>query len=103
MNNETKTVNMQESAASKKLTYEQLEQVANNLNQRCNMLYQQLQKAENAIAEYNEIGMLLDIIKQAEHFNSDFIERCTNKIEELIVKALDASEQQVEEKEPEQN
>ena len=84
---------------NEKLTYEQLEQVAGNLNQRCNMLYQQLQQAQNTIAEFNEIGMLLDVIKQAEQFNPNFIDRCAKKIEELITKALDESEKQQEQNE----
>lgn len=77
-----------------KLNYEQLEQVAGSLNQRCNMLYQQLQQAQNTIAEFNEIGMLLDVLKQAEQFSSQFVERCASKIEELITKAMDESEKQ---------
>ena len=53
---------------------------------------------QNAIAEFNEIGMLLDVLGKSEHFNEKFITRCSNKIEELITKAMDASEKQEEEK-----
>lgn len=107
MEKKSKKVEMKSSVNSgkqnEKLTYEQLEQVANSLNQRCNLLYQQLQKAQNTIAEFNEIGVLLEILKQAEHFNSEFVDRCSNKIEELITKALDNSEKQEKEQAEEEN
>lgn len=98
MEKKSKEVKIDGAANSKseKVSYEQLEQIASNLNSRCNMLYQQLQQAQNTIAEFNEIGMLLDVIKQAEQFNPSFIERCANKIEELITKALDESEKQAQ-------
>lgn len=98
MDRKSKEVEMAAASGNKqeKLTYEQLEKVANDLNNNCNMLYRQLQQAQNTIAEFNEIGMLLDVIKQAEQFNPNFIDRCAKKIEELITKALDESEKQQE-------
>lgn len=90
-------------AKQEKLTYEQLEKVANDLNNNCNMLYRQLQQAQNTIAEFNEIGMLLDVLKQAEQFSPDFIERCANKIEGLITAALDESEKQQKAQNQEKN
>ena len=98
MEKKSKEVKMSAANGSdqKKVSYEQLEQIAGNLNNRCNMLYQQLQQAQNTIAEFNEIGMLLDVIKQAEQFSPEFIDRCAKKIEELITKALDESEKQQE-------
>ena len=103
MDKKSKEVKMDEGKQNQKLSYEQLEKVANDLNNNCNMLYRQLQQAQNTIAEFNEIGMLLDVIKQAEQFNSEFIDRCANKIEELITKALDESEKQQEKQNQDQN
>ena len=103
MDKKSKEVKMTDGKQNQKLTYEQLEKVANDLNNNCNMLYRQLQQAQNTIAEFNEIGLLLDVIKQAEQFSPEFIDRCSNKIEELITKALDESEKQQKEQNPEQN
>ena len=86
-----------DSNQSEKLTYEQLEQVANNLNNRCNLLYQQLQQSQKALGEVNEIGMLLDVLGKSEHFEQAFVERCASKIQELISKAMYASEKRQEE------
>ena len=80
-----------------KLTYEQLEQVAGNLNAQCQQLHSQLRSAQNTIAQVNEIGMLLDILGKSEHFTEKFVTRCSAKIEELITKVLDASDKQEEE------
>ena len=96
MDKKSKEVKMDAGKQTQKLSYEQLEKVANDLNNNCNMLYRQLQQAQNTIAEFNEIGMLLDVIKQAEQFSPEFIDRCAKKIEELITKALDESEKQQE-------
>ena len=96
MDKKSKEVKMDAGKQNQKLSYEQLEKVANDLNNNCNMLYRQLQQAQNTIAEFNEIGMLLDVIKQAEQFSPEFIDRCAKKIEELITKALDESEKQQE-------
>ena len=89
-----------EGAESKqqKLSYEQLEQVAGNLNQQCRQMQSHIQTLQAAIAEFNEIGMLLDVLGKSEHFNEAFVTRCSNKIEELITKAMDASEKQEEKK-----
>ena len=84
---------------SQKLTYEQLEQVAGNLNTQCKQLYSQLQEVRTVIAEFNEINLLLSIIDKSEHFDSNFIDRCCLKIQAVISKAMDAAEKASEESE----
>ena len=87
-----------ENPGQEKLSYEQLEQIAGNLNQQCRQMQEHIRNLQNAIAEFNEIGMLLDVLGKSEHFSEAFVTRCSNKIEELISKAMDASEKQEEEK-----
>ena len=50
----------------KKLTYEQLEQIAGNLQAQCQQLHNQLRDTQRVIAEFNEVGMLLDILDKAD-------------------------------------
>ena len=88
--------NGEKTGQQEKLSYEQLEQIANNLNQQCRQMQEHIRNLQNVIAEFNEISMLLDILGKSEHFNEDFVIRCSSKIEELIIKALDASEKQEE-------
>lgn len=72
-----------------KLTYEQLEQVARDLVMQRNQLQAQLQNAQRVINEFNDLGMLLSIVKAGENFSSDFIARCSDRIEKLVTEALD--------------
>lgn len=83
---------------TQKLTYEQLEQVANNLNVQCKQLYQRCQAAEQTLASFNEVGMLLDVLGKSTFFTESFIERCSQTIEKIISAALDEAEKGSEEK-----
>lgn len=91
--------NVENPGQQEKLSYEQLEQIAGNLNQQCRQMQQVINNQQQAIAEFNEIGMLLDVLGKSEHFTEKFVNRCSSKIEELITKAMDASEKQEESKE----
>lgn len=75
-----------------KLTYEQLEQVAQNLSQQCQQMYQKLNEAERIISNFNDIGLLLSVIKQSEFFDDYFIKRCSDKIQTIITEMLDSTE-----------
>lgn len=88
-----------ENQKQEKLTYEQLEQIAGNLNQQCRQMQARINSLQDTIAEINEIGILLNILGKGEHFNEKFVTRCANKIEEIITKAMDASEKQEEKSE----
>jgi hypothetical protein len=67
-----------------KLTYEQLEQVAGNLNQQCQKLYSQLQEARNMLNGFQVVDLLLTILKQGEHFSDSFLDKCVSKVEEIV-------------------
>lgn len=90
--------NVENPGHQEKLSYEQLEQIAGNLNQQCRQMQEHIRNLQNALADFNEIGMLLDILGKSEHFNEKFITRCSSKIEEIISKAMDASEKKEEDK-----
>jgi DNA repair exonuclease SbcCD ATPase subunit len=77
----------------KKLTYEQLEEIANKLNQQCKQLYADLQQAQGIIAGFNEVGMLLTILGKGEYFSQEFVDRCSKKIEDSVNAMLDKAEE----------
>ena len=101
MEKKSKTVSMNQSGKQpEKLSYEQLEQIARDLTMQRNQLQAQLQGAQRVINEFNDLGMLLSIVDKGENFSSDFIVRCTERIEKLVTEALDnydAMEQQAKE------
>lgn len=59
-----------------------------NLNQQCRQLYEKLVQAEQIISNFNDVGMLLSIIKMAEYFDDDFIVKCTAKVQSVISEML---------------
>ena len=97
-NEKSKEIKMdaQKGQKNEKLSYEQLEQVANNLNRQCQQFYNQLQEANRIISGFNEIEMLLSILDKSEHFSEEFVTRCSAKIEEIVTEALDNGEKQAE-------
>lgn len=102
MEKKSKVVDMNNAKEDEKLSYEQLEQVAGNLNRQCQQLHAQLRSAQNVIAEFNELNMLLEILGKGEHFTEQFVTRCASKIEDMVTRALDASEKREESNSEEQ-
>lgn len=78
----------------KKLPYEELEKLCVQLRGANNELYKRLQNAETAIAEFNEVGLLLDLLGKSEFFEESFIERISKKIQEIINGVLDKVEKE---------
>lgn len=66
--------------------------MAQKLNQQCQQLYQKLREAEKVINNFNDIGLLLSVIKQSEYFDEDFIKRCSDKIQGVVTDMLDSVE-----------
>ena len=97
MEEKNKKVDSKSTKKSEKLTYEQLESVANELNMQCKQLYAKLQNAQKVISEFNDLGLLLDIIGKGEYFSSDFVECCTERVEKLVRKALEEYDKAEEE------
>jgi hypothetical protein len=84
-----KAINEENNKQSEKLSYEQLEHIARDLTMQRNQLQIQLQNAQSVINNFNDLGMLLSIIDKSKNFNSDFIVRCTERVEKLVTEALD--------------
>lgn len=107
MEKKSRTVKMntvksgEENQENQKLTYEQLEQVANNLNNQCRSLYNELTEARELIKDFNDIGMLLSILGKSEYFDESFTKRCAGKIEEVVTGMLDRADQSKKEAETE--
>lgn len=97
---EEKVVSMNtEEKEESKISYEQLERVAQQYYVEGRQIAEKLQRAEHIIASFNELEVLVNIISKGEYFHMSFIERCTAKIEEIVTKMIDASEKAEENKE----
>lgn len=97
MEKKSKKETVKSEEKQEKLTYEQLEEVANELSGRCNQFYKKLMEAQQVIAGFNDVSLLLEIIEKGENFSSEFVDRCTRKVEETITMMLDKAEQKKEE------
>lgn len=79
-----------------KLTYEQLEQVANNLNQQCRQMYQKLQEAQEVISNFNDIAMLLTVLEKAEFFDNEFVSKCAERVQNTVSEIIDPKQEETE-------
>ncbi len=66
-----------------KLTYEELEQAANQLLQVNQQMQAQLRQ-QDFVNFHQRMTYLFDIIKLAEHFPKAFIKKCTDEVETVI-------------------
>lgn len=66
-----------------KMSYEQLENVAHQLSEQSRQLYIKLQQA-NMNNMFKRLDYLFKVIENEHAFNHEFIDKCTNEIEELI-------------------
>ena len=101
MEKKSKTISMTgkpNENATEKLSYEQLEQVAGNLNMQCKQLQNSLHEAQQIISGFNVVELLLSIIEKGEYFESSFIDRCVSKIQSGVTTLLDNADKNEEEK-----
>lgn len=64
-----------------KLSYEQLENVASQLQQRCAFLEKKIMSID--ITSYR-LNYLFKVIKHSEAFPIDFVSKCSKEIEDLL-------------------
>ena len=72
-----------EANVEKKLSYEQLEDLANNLHNRCNALYEQLQGA-NMVNLFKRLDYLFKVVEFKDAFSNEFTTKCVTEIETIM-------------------
>ena len=72
-----------DSAIPKKLSYEELENVAKQLSEQNRIMYRRIQELETN-QMFARLGFLFKVVEFANRFNSEFLNNCTKEIEELI-------------------
>ena len=81
---ETKTVNM----GVKKPSYEDLEKAMYSLTEKLNKAYKDNQYLVNQLNNINNtftrLNYLFKVLENSQHFNSDFIIKCADEIENTI-------------------
>lgn len=81
MEENKKVVDMQ--PKPKKMTYEELENVAHQLSEQAKQLYTKLQSA-NLSNMFKRLDYLFKVLENESKFNKDFFNKCVAEIEELM-------------------
>lgn len=82
--NKAKVVELHPNEAKpKKLTYEQLENIAHQLSSQNQQLYNKLQEA-NIGNMLSRLNFLFKVIENRQAFGVDFVDKCKQEIEDLM-------------------
>lgn len=73
-----------EEASSKKMSYEQLKNVASQLSAQVNQLYMKLQEA-NMTNLFKRLDYLFKVVENASVFDAEFADKCITEIKELMI------------------
>lgn len=69
--------------APKKLSYEELENVANQLSKQSEQLYMKLQES-NMYNTFKRLDYLFKVVENEMSFDNEFVEKCTKEIVDLL-------------------
>lgn len=80
---EGKTIDMGKKKEVKKLTYEELEQVANQMNEQNQILYEKI-KELNLINVFRRLDYLFKVVENKEVFDKEFTDSVVKEIKDTI-------------------
>lgn len=86
---------MEETKEQKKLSYEELEGVALQLQQRCMIVENKLRAID---ATSTRLNYLFKVMEFSDMFTEDFVDKCCTEIEELLTLDTSVSDEEVTEK-----
>lgn len=84
----------QEKAQAKRFSYEELNDVANQLSMQLRQAQARIAQMDNTLVR---LELLFKVVEFADRFNPDFVLACSNEIESLI--SLSGQEEKTEDKE----
>ena len=85
-----------EAMVSKKMSYEELENVARQLSEQTRQLYAKLQEM-NMVNMFKRLDYLFKVAEFSHMFNSEFVTTCTQEIQDLLTVPEEKQEDKVEE------
>ena len=84
---EGKVVNLnaqnEQETVKKKLSYEELENVAKQLSEQNRQMYMKLQEM-NTVNLFKRLDYLFKVLEDNVHFGNKFVDKCAKEIEEII-------------------
>lgn len=85
-----------EAKEPKKMSYEELENVAHQLSEQTRQLYAKLQEM-NMVNMFKRLDYLFKVAEFSHMFNSEFVTTCTQEIQDLLTIPEEKQEEKVEE------
>jgi hypothetical protein len=85
-----------EAMEPKKMSYEELENVARQLSEQTRQLYTKLQEM-NMVNMFKRLDYLFKVAEFSHMFNSEFVTTCTQEIQDLLTVPEEKQEEKVEE------
>lgn len=85
-----------EAMESKKMSYEELENVARQLSEQTRQLYAKLQEM-NMVNMFKRLDYLFKVVEFSDMFNTEFVTNCTQEIQDLLTIPEEKQEDKVEE------
>lgn len=80
---EIKETKVENSKEGTKLTYEQLTEAYNNLYEKANQMFRQLQEAKFLLSD-QRLKYLFEVLKHSDKFDLEFVGKCTDEIKESL-------------------
>lgn len=77
------TLKNKEEENPKKMSYEQLEQVAHQLSEQTRQLYNQLQQS-NMTNMFKRLDYLFKVLENGSRFDKDFLDKCISEIKDIM-------------------
>ena len=85
-----------EAMEPKKMSYEELENVARQLSEQTRQLYTKLQEM-NMVNMFKRLDYLFKVVEFPDMFNTEFVTNCTQEIQDLLTIPEEKQEDKVEE------
>lgn len=85
-----------EAMEPKKMSYEELENIAHQLSEQTRQLYAKLQEM-NMVNMFKRLDYLFKVAEFSHMFNSEFVTTCTQEIQDLLTIPEEKQEEKVEE------
>ena len=85
-----------EAMEPKKMSYEELENVARQLSEQTRQLYTKLQEM-NMVNMFKRLDYLFKVAEFSHMFNTEFVTTCTQEIQELLTIPEETKEEKTEE------
>lgn len=93
---EEKTIKLKGAERQEKVSYEQLENIAHQLSEQNRQMYARMQEMDMANM-FKRLDYLFKVVENGTMFDSDFVNKCVDEIENVMMPKEEPSEEDTKE------